>query len=196
MAPIATSPSPAVSSLDRALVWLSSGVCSQNPAHSFWLGGHSLPLCARDLGLFGGFLLALTFAPRTRPTLLWLLGLGPLVLDGANSFATDAFGLALYEPSNPLRLATGALAGICLALALGPHMPSRRLTAAMLPFVPLLAVAPYTALALFGTLAICSLLVSANLLTQRFPTGLAYALTLPELALLATAKHAALGLLR
>jgi uncharacterized membrane protein len=104
--------------LGAILMWLDSGASSQIPSHSFWLAGQQLPLGARDLGLFGGFLLASALVPHTERAYIWLLGLAPLVLDGANSFAADALGVALYADNNILRLATGLLAGACVVPAL------------------------------------------------------------------------------
>src|SRR2546425_9345983 len=127
MAPIAISPWPCVSSLDALLIWLNSGVCSQNPAHSFWIDGRPLPLCARDLRLFGGFLLASLFAGRSQ--LWWLLGLAPLLVDGANSFAYDTVGLSLYPPTNTLRLLTGLLAGAALNGLIGNVRVTRAILA-------------------------------------------------------------------
>jgi len=214
MAPTATWPSPVVSSFDALLTWLDGGVCSQIPSHSFWIAGQPLPLCARDLGLFGAFLLTLPFAPRSR-RLVWLWGLAPLIVDGANSFAFETFHLSLYQPSNVARLATGALAGACLALAIA-HLASRwqrqapalsaagdgasRLGAIGLLLVPAgvaLLAAPSLALGLLGTAGALSLIATANFLARpNLQRHLAWALTLPELALLATAKHGLLAVLR
>ena len=196
MAPTVTWPSPVVSSLDRLLLWLDSGVCSQIPSHSFWLAGHPLPLCARDLGLFGAFLLTLPFTPRSRP-LSWLWALAPLILDGANSFAFETLNLSLYEPSNIVRLATGALAGACLALVLGPSLSRRLVSVGISALAVLLLASPGLALGLLGTAGVLSLIATANLLARpSLQRRLAWALTLPELALLSVAKYGLLAVLR
>jgi uncharacterized membrane protein len=174
-----------VSNLDAALIWLNSGVCSQNPAHSFWLEGRPLPLCARELGRFGGFLIASWFARRS--SLTWLLGLLPLAVDGLNSFAFDALGMALYEPNNVLRLVTGLLAGVCLAVLLGRMR--------CWPWLVLLGCAePWLAVGLLGTVGVLALLASANQLTYPLSSRTAWLVALPELAALALVKQSALAL--
>jgi uncharacterized membrane protein len=202
-----------VSSLDGVLVWLDGGVCSQNPAHSFWIDGRPLPLCARDLGLFGGFLLVhLIMFRRPVPwSRLYLLGLLPLTIDGANSFVANALGGSPYPPSNAIRLATGLLAGAALALALLQSVcaearyqrrPERRQgSSPLLPAVlagsvaATLVLSPYLAVTLAATASVLLLLASASrllLISARW----SWALALPELALLAIAKQAALAVLR
>ena len=185
-----------MSSLDAALVWLDSGVCSQIPSHSFWLAGHQLPLCARDLGLFGAFLLALPFARPGGP-LAWLLGLLPLLADGANSLAFDILHASLYQPANSVRFATGALAGACLALTIG-----RRARPAILvvPLAGMLALATrelWLLPALTATAGAAALAASATALARpRWSDRAVWALALPELALLAAGKSGLLALLR
>ena len=188
MAPIAISPWQCVSSLDALLIWLNSGVCSQNPAHSFWLDGRPLPVCARDLGLFGAFLLVSLLPARRQPW--WLVGLVPLLVDGANSFAYDALGASLYTPTNPLRLLTGALAGAALSGVIG----NVRVTRAILALGLVTMVSPYFALALLATAGVLAMLAATNKL-MRPDARLAWALALPELALLATAKQGLLAVL-
>jgi uncharacterized membrane protein len=182
-----------VSSLDLAVVWLGSGVCSQNPAHSFWIGGRPLPMCARDLGLFGALGLTLPFA-RGPHRMSWLWLLAPLLLDGANSFASEALGLGLYEPTNPLRLLTGALAGIALALVLPPGRATAvglAAGAALLPF------APWLGLGVLGLSGALGALAAANLLARPLlARQVAWVLTIPEIALLAAGKAGLLALLR
>ena len=207
MAPIAISPWPCVSSLDALLIWLNSGVCSQNPAHSFWIDGRPLPLCARDLGLFGGFLLASLFVGRRQ--LWWLLGLAPLLVDGANSFAYDTVGLWIYAPTNLLRLVTGVLGGVGLARVChsepqaknllvstrrGRSFALLRMTCGTLPMLVLATLSPYFALALLATAGVLAMLAATNKL-MRPDARLAWALALPELALLATAKQGLLAVL-
>ena len=191
MAPIAISPWQCVSSLDTLLIWLNSGVCSQNPAHSFWLEGRPLPLCARDLGLFGGFLLASLLPVRRQPR--WLLALAPLLVDGANSFAYDTISLSLYTPTNTLRLLTGTLAGSALALAL-PRLGVSPLMGAI-AMAPLAG--PNAAIALLGTVGVLTLLGAANCLAKpSLSRNMAFLLALPELAALAFTKQALTTLIR
>ncbi len=105
--------------------WFGSAVCHQWPAHSYFIAGIELPLCARCTGLYLGALLTLGFHSWRHPRAVgmprpWVLV--TLVLfffawagDGVNSFA-DYLRIVppLYPPQNILRLATGALMGITL----------------------------------------------------------------------------------
>jgi uncharacterized membrane protein len=116
---------PGVSLLDR-LRWLDSGICAQLPSHSFYPGGQRLPLCARNTGIYLGFIVTLLTlyaigrgrAQRLPPwpiVVVLVLGLVLMAVDGFNSFFLD-LGLAhLYQPHNLLRLATGLATGLALA---------------------------------------------------------------------------------
>ncbi len=108
-------------------------VCHRLPDHSFTIAGRQLPLCARCTGTYLGALaglaaLALMGKGRAgrfplRPYLI-ILALFMLIWagDGTNSFLA-LLGLPhLYEPSNRLRLLTGALEGVALAAILLPAL--------------------------------------------------------------------------
>jgi len=113
-------------SLRALLDGVGLAICHQWPAHSFFLGGKQLPLCARCTGTFLGAtlsMMALVWRGRTRARNLPPVPiLGVLVLfivvwaaDGLNSYLSIFPGLAyLYEPSNLLRLGAGLLNGIAL----------------------------------------------------------------------------------
>ena len=116
---------PGASLLDR-LRWLDSGICAQLPSHSFYPGGERLPLCARNTGIYLGFIITLiTFYATGRgraqrlpswPIMVVLvLGIAVLVVDGFNSFFLDLGLNHLYQPHNLLRLATGLATGLALA---------------------------------------------------------------------------------
>ncbi|MGQ9715152.1 MAG: DUF2085 domain-containing protein [Anaerolineae bacterium] len=102
-------------------------VCHQWPAHTFFLGGRALPLCARCTGTFLGAavsLLTAVWRGRARSGSLPPAGiLGVLLLsvvawavDGLNSFLSLFPGVPhLYAPGNLLRLGTGLLNGVALA---------------------------------------------------------------------------------
>ncbi len=111
--------------------WLNSGVCPQRPGHTYFFDGQQMPLEARMVGIFGGFLL--TFLG------LWLVGrgralqwpgrklgllLGGLILimvfDGLNSTFLDLGWPTLYQPQNWLRVVTGAISGVGMAGLLLP----------------------------------------------------------------------------
>lgn len=101
-------------------------VCHQWPAHSLFLGGWQLPLCARCTGTFLGAavsLLALVWRGRSRTGNLPPVGILATLLasvaawgvDGMNSFLSLLPGAPhLYTPNNFLRLATGLLNGTAL----------------------------------------------------------------------------------
>ncbi|MFL5802850.1 MAG: DUF2085 domain-containing protein [Roseiflexaceae bacterium] len=112
--------------LPRKLLLAMGGVCGLRPAHSYFVGGVQLPLEARMIGIYGGFLLAFVVLLAFRRLGARRLG-SPLVIgilvvffmsmafDGVNSTLTE-LGLAhLYMPTNLLRLLTGLLSGIAIA---------------------------------------------------------------------------------
>ena len=116
---------PGSSFLDK-LRWLVSGICAQLPSHSFYPGGERLPLCARNTGIYLGFmvtLLTLYGSQRGRvqqlprwPIVLLLVGGGlAMVLDGFNSLLLDLSLPHLYQPDNFLRLGTGLIMGLAVA---------------------------------------------------------------------------------
>lgn len=105
------------------------GICAQQPSHSFWFGAERLPFGSRMTGIYGGFLITqcyLLARGRFRasgiPSLpvigalsLFILLMG---LDGLNSTFDDMALFTVYQPSNLLRYATGALTGTTLAVLL------------------------------------------------------------------------------
>lgn len=108
-------------------------VCHRIPERSFIIGGRQLPLCARCSGLYlgaGAALLALLALGRgragrfpARPYLILSgLFLAAWAADGFNSFLALLDLPHLYEPTNLLRLITGALAGVALAGVLLPAL--------------------------------------------------------------------------
>ena len=123
---------PGSSLLDR-LRWLDSGICAQLPTHSFYPGGQELPLCARNTGIYLGFivtLLTLYATGRGRaqrlppwPIIVALVsGVSILAIDGLNSFFLDLGLPHLYQPHNLIRLATGLVTGLALAALSLPGM--------------------------------------------------------------------------
>lgn len=117
---------PGASLLDR-LRWLDSGICAQIPSHSFYPGGERLPLCARNTGIYLGFIVTLIVLYSTGrgraqrlppwPMIVVLVGgIVALAIDGFNSLALDLGLPHLYQPHNLLRLATGLSTGLAMAL--------------------------------------------------------------------------------
>ena len=99
----------------HAVYWIGDAECHQISNRSYYLNDNQMPFCARDLGLFigisAGFGLA-TFRRLGVKPWYFLLMVAPLALDGGLQAVTS------YESNNPLRLATGIVAGIGLALLL------------------------------------------------------------------------------
>jgi len=102
-----------LSPLPHAIYWIGDGECHQIANRSLFLNGNQMPFCARDLGLFlglaAGFGIAAFVALRIHPVLV-LVGLVPMAVDGGLQLVTE------YESNNPLRLATGLVAGLALSL--------------------------------------------------------------------------------
>jgi uncharacterized membrane protein len=105
------------------------GLCAQRPSHSLRLGGRTLPFDARMSGIYGGFLVTTGYLALRRryrafrlppPATMAMLGLfvAAMALDGTNSLLLDLGLPHAYPPDNRLRLATGLLTGIALAVIL------------------------------------------------------------------------------
>jgi uncharacterized membrane protein len=116
---------------DSAMHWLGYGLCHQIPARSLFGGGVQLPVCARDTGIYVGFVLSLLVMAaldrgRRRselpPMPVLAIG-GALVLamawDGVTSYA------GLRATSNDLRLATGLMCGWALPMVVVPLLNSQ-----------------------------------------------------------------------
>jgi uncharacterized membrane protein len=105
------------------------GVCHQISTHSYSIGNHQLPLCARCSGIYLGALasLGLLGVLRRRASrlpaghMLAILGVffGAMVLDGLNS-TLQTFNSGLWESTNIIRLFTGALSGVAVAFIFYP----------------------------------------------------------------------------
>ena len=107
------------------------GIDPQRPLHTYAPGGLQMPLEARKLGMFGGFLLtyigllavgrrrAASFPPA--PLLAVFVGfVAAMALDGLNALFFDLGWPHLYTPDLRLRLATGLLTGVAMAAILLP----------------------------------------------------------------------------
>jgi uncharacterized membrane protein len=87
-------------------------ICAQVPSHSFYIFGHQLGLCARNLSIYAAmFLGSLAFGLSKKrlpglPWWLWVLMLLPMAWDGT----TQMFGWR--ESTWELRLITGTLFGL------------------------------------------------------------------------------------
>jgi uncharacterized membrane protein len=100
-------------------------ICHQLPERSLAVGGRALPVCARDTGIYVGFLVCFVLLslaepdhPREMPprwVLFTCIGfIAVMGIDGVTSYA------GMRETTNDIRLATGLLAGFALPpIALG-----------------------------------------------------------------------------
>jgi uncharacterized membrane protein len=115
--------------LDYKLDALGFGVCHQIDTHSFFVGGHQLPLCARCSGIYLAALasLGLMLVIRRRAARLPAVSMitilavffGAMVVDGINS-TLQTFGSNFWDSTNLVRLLTGSLAGTAIAFFLYP----------------------------------------------------------------------------
>ncbi len=101
------------------------GVCAQ--AHTVDMAGLRLPLCARNTGIYSGFLVTVLFLlalGRSRaaklppiPVLATLIAfVVVMAVDGFNSMLVDLFMPHLYTPQNELRTLTGMGMGVAIAV--------------------------------------------------------------------------------
>ncbi len=99
-------------SISKPIFFALHFVCAQIPSHSFYLFGHQLGLCARNLSIYTAmFLGSLIFALSKKrlpgiPWWIWLLLILPMAWDGI----TQMFGLR--ESDWILRVITGSLFGL------------------------------------------------------------------------------------
>jgi len=114
--------------LERFLQWMGLGLCHQLPERSFFGGGVQVPVCARDTGIYLGFVAAFclvallhrgerpTGFPHWRVWVVMGLYLGAMGIDGVSSYA------GLRVTSNELRLLTGLGVGIAAATVVYPML--------------------------------------------------------------------------
>ena len=108
------------------MMWLSYGLCHQLPVRSLFGGAYQVPVCARDTGIYIGFvasfavicLLSRGRRPSGAPP-IWLIAfalalISLMVVDGVTSYA------GLRATTNETRLITGLFAGYGLALFIVP----------------------------------------------------------------------------
>ncbi len=104
-----------LSPLPKAIYSIGDVECHQLASRSYYLNGNQMPFCSRDVGLFIGlalgFAIATLYRVKINPLLL-LLGLVPIGVDGGLQLVTS------YESTNPIRLATGIVAGVALSFIL------------------------------------------------------------------------------
>lgn len=114
--------------LQGFLHWIGFGLCHQLPERSFFGGGVQVPVCARDTGIYFGFVISLAMVaimhrgerPRGFPRMhVWVLMGLLLVLmgwDGVSSYS------GLRTTTNDLRLLTGLGVGFSAAVVIYPML--------------------------------------------------------------------------
>jgi len=89
--------------------------CHQIAVRSYYLNGNQLPICSRDvglsIGLLSGMVIGLLYVRRINPFLL-AVGILPMVMDGGLQAVSS------YQSNNDLRILTGMIAGVAVALLL------------------------------------------------------------------------------
>ncbi len=107
--------------------WVGYAVCHQMPSHSFFMGKHQMPLCARCTGTFLASLVTVLWflvVKRDRKTLLpplpiefvLLAFLAIWALDGLNGTLAELNLFHLYAPGNSIRVVSGLLAGTAIGI--------------------------------------------------------------------------------
>ncbi len=114
--------------LEGFLQWMGLGLCHQLPERSFFGGGVQVPVCARDTGIYMGFVAAFALlaivhrGERPRGFPRWpawaVMGvyLAAMAWDGLSSYS------GLRVTTNDLRLITGLGVGIAAATVVYPML--------------------------------------------------------------------------
>jgi uncharacterized membrane protein len=105
--------------LPKAIYSIGDVECHQIASRTLFMNGNEMPFCARDFGLFIGLAFGfglMTFRRYKVNPILALVGLVPMGIDGGLQLVTS------YESNNPLRLATGIIAGSALALLIALYV--------------------------------------------------------------------------
>jgi uncharacterized membrane protein len=147
------------------------GLCAQQPSHSFTLGTRRLPFGARMTGIYGGFFVASIYLGLRRryraagfptwPAIGVLVAfVGVMGADGFNSLFLDMGWRSYYQPDNRVRLLTGLMTGVALAVAVfllfgmalwkRPRVGDRVIRGVWEPFLILALQAPFGLAVLTG----------------------------------------------
>ncbi len=103
----------------HAIYWIGDAECHQIASRSYFLNGNEMPFCARDLGLFIGVAMGfglMAFIRYKMNPFFVLLAMVPIGLDGGLQLVTS------YESTNPVRMITGFVAGIAMAMLISHFM--------------------------------------------------------------------------
>ncbi|HZG73408.1 MAG TPA: DUF2085 domain-containing protein [Chondromyces sp.] len=126
--------------MEEIVTWFGRAICHQLPERSLTAGGHLLPVCARDTGIYIGLFSSLFYLmitkkyksnaiPDVKTSLLLFLLLFPLMIDGFGSY------LGLFESNNLRRIITGLLFGLPLPFFLVPLLHSSYLNRTNVPII-------------------------------------------------------------
>ncbi len=99
----------------EAVYFVGDFFCTEVTSHSLFINGNQMPFCIRCTGIFIGLVVGMIIALMLKPRFRWwviILGALPILIDGGLQLTTS------YVSNNPLRLATGLLAGIVTSLFL------------------------------------------------------------------------------
>jgi len=114
--------------LQSILHGLGYGLCHQLPERSFFGGGTQVPVCARDTGIYLGFVVSLALIgllhrpgrPKQFPGIAGFVAIVLMItamgIDGVSSYA------GFRTTTNDLRLITGILAGFAMAAIVVPML--------------------------------------------------------------------------
>jgi len=106
------------------LLWnIGYTICHQLPERSLFIGGYQLPMCARDTGIYLGFLIVTAYywafglrrrggIPDRYVLVAAVIGLAWYALDAGGSY------LGLLETTNNSRLASGLIFGLSVGILL------------------------------------------------------------------------------
>ena len=121
LAPLLKNQLPFVSDLLYAVY---SPLCHQNPSRCFVLFGYPLAVCARCLGVYGGFLLGTCLYPLFRDLRSQSLPLKGVLISLSTPIVVDTTGnlFLLWMTNEWIRLLTGVFWGSILPFFLIPGM--------------------------------------------------------------------------
>jgi uncharacterized membrane protein len=117
--------------LQEKLRTIGHACCAQIPSHTIRFDGQPMPIDSRNSGIYTGVLMvvaimwltgrrkAALFVPPMLRNLLMLVVLA-MILDGFNSLAQTHHLHTYYQPSNTIRVITGTLSGMALAILTVP----------------------------------------------------------------------------
>lgn len=113
--------------LEKVLGLFGFGLCHQLPERSFFAGGLQVPVCARDVGIYIGFIVSAAVIGSLGRRRATELPTAPVMLAALVFFLTMVWdGVSSYggfrTTTNDVRLITGLLSGFALPVVLMPML--------------------------------------------------------------------------